>query len=439
MKKIVLFMFAALAFASCSKQDFSGSFVDQQKNQFESSFEATFNTPAADQDWGFNSENIQFGFDNTQAKTRGHDVNGNMWYQKWERPVNVTDAEKEKVSAEFAKVRENAVNEINIPWENYWVQQVHTGDRASVDGTGTRVYPTGVMNKLMAYNFNTGEYEHVNNFNAANNTTEYTDDVTHEKFYGTTLMVDMGTGDKLDQFAYHNTSSSDYYYSYIVLEIDGAYYVGFDIVGYHPVGQDANANMDVDRDWIFDDWIVKISPAKFNMDGAVRIIAEDLGDTNGSDFDYNDVVFDAKVNKEWVGSLNNNYFVVYITLQAAGGTLPLTVAGEEVHSKFGVDVKTMVNTGRASKPAVSYMVYLRPIGNNEWGLSAVDVIKSIPVVVTYENGETLTLGVETGKAPEKICVNTDFEWTSERQPIQQKYPLFSDWVLNKSVKWQVKQ
>ena len=96
----------------------------------------------------------------------------------------------------------------------------------------------------------------------------------------------------------------------------------------------------------------------------------------------------------------------------------------------------MVNTGRASRPAVSYMVYLRPIGNNEWGLSAVDVIKSIPVVVTYENGETLTLGVETGKAPEKICVNTNFKWTSERQPIYEKYPLFSDWVLNKTIDWQ---
>ena len=436
MKKIVLFMLAAFVLSSCNKHDFDYSFAEQQKSEFETSFEKQFGKPAADQDWGFNSENIQFGLDATKAATRGHDVNGNLWYQKWERPVNVTDAEKEKVSAEFAKVRENATNTINIPWENYWVQQVHTGDRPSVDGTGTRVYPTGVMNRLMAYNFNTGEYEHVNNFNAANNTTEYTDDVTHEKYYGTTLMVDMGTGDKLDQFAYHNTSSSDYYYSYIVLEIDGAYYVGFDIVGYHPVGQDANANMDVDRDWIFDDWIVKISPAQFNMDGAVRIIAEDLGDKNGSDFDYNDVVFDAKINKEWVGSLNNNYFVAYITLQAAGGTLPLTVAGEEVHNKFGVDVKTMVNTGRASRPAVSYMVYLRPIGNNEWGLSAVDVIKSIPVVVTYENGETITLGVETGKAPEKICVNTNFKWTSERQPIYEKYPLFSDWVLNKTIDWQ---
>ena len=435
-KFIILGLVSLMAFGSCSKHDYDFSYVEVQRNRFEASFEKRFGTPASDQDWGFNGENIQFAFEATKSATRGHDVNGNIWYQKWERPVNVTEAEKEKVVAEFSKVRENAVNTVNIPWENYWVQQVYQGTSPSVDGTGNRVYPSGVMNRLMAYNFSTGEYEHVNNFNNANNTTEYTDDVTHEKFIGTTLMIDMGTGDKLDQFAYHNTSSSDYYYSYIVLEIDGSYYVGFDIVGYHPVGQDDNANMDVNRDWVFNDWIVKISPAKFSSEGAVRIIAEDLGDDNGSDFDYNDVVFDARVTKEWVGSLGRNYFVAYITLQAAGGTLPLTVAGEEVHSKFGVDTEVMVNTGRASRPAVSFTVYLRPIGDNEWGLSAVDVVKSIPVVVTYKDGSTTTLGVETGKAPEKICVETNFKWTSERQPIYEKYPLFSDWVLNKSIDWQ---
>lgn len=436
MKKFVFIMFSALVLSSCIKHGFDYSYTDSRKSEFEQSFNRQFGTPAEDQDWGFNEDNIQFLYDDTKATTRSANVNGNMWYQKWERPVNITDAERTKVVEAFSKVRENAVNTVNIPWDNYWVQQVHQGTRASVDGNGNKVYPSGVMNRLMAYNFNNDEYEHVNNFNSANNTTEYTDDVTHEKFIGTTLMTDMGSGDKLDQFAYHNTSSSDYYYDYIVLEIDGSYYVGFDIVGYHPIGQDANANMDVERDWIFDDWIVKISPAMYNMDGAVRIIAEDLGDSRGSDFDYNDVVFDAKVTKEWVGSLNANYFVAYITLRAAGGTLPLRVAGEEVHEKFGVDTRIMVNTGGISKPAVSYMAYLRPIGNNEWGLSAVDVVKSIPVTVIYTNGETINLGVETGKAPEKICVTTGFEWTEEREPIYRKYPLFSDWVSDKTVDWQ---
>ena len=433
MKKLIfslIFVFViGLGFMSCGHNE-GIDFQSYSKNQFAEKFEKTFGTPAADQDWGFN-EQIQV-FDYTQtAGTRGWDVNGNLWYKQWERPVNVTDAEKAKVSAEFAKIRENAVNTISIPWENYWVQQVHQGDRASLDGNNARVYPSGVMNQLLAYNYTSGQYEHVQNFNNANNTTEYTDDITQQKYYGTTLMINMGTGDKLDQFAYHNTSSSNYYYSYIVLEIDGAYYVGFDIVGYKPADQQPNTNMDVNRDWIFDDWIVKISPAKFDMSGAIRIIAEDLGKADDSDFDYNDVVFDAKIANTWVQSKMDNRMIAYIRLQAAGGTLPLTVGGAEVHSKFGVSVSTMVNTGIVSRPVVDYQIDLGPAN---WNISGSDAVKSIPIVVNNE-GNVITLACETGKAPEKIAVPITFQWCSERTPIQSVYPLFSDWVLNKSVVW----
>lgn len=418
-----------MALMSCSHELGSQDFQTFKKDQFSEKFVKTFGEPASDQDWGF--DNIPL-FDYTQkSSTRGVNVNGNLWYKQWERPINVTDAEKAKVIEEFSVRREGATHTINLPWDNYWVQQVYQGTNYSIDGTNKKVYPKDVMNQLIAWNFNTNSYEHVNNFNNANNTTEYTDDETKEKYYGTTLMVDMGTGDVDDQFGYHNTSSSNYYYDYIILEIDGAYYVGFDIVGYHPVGQDANANMDVNRDWIFNDWIVKISPAKFNMEGAVRIIAEDLGKDDGSDFDYNDVVFDAKVANEWVPSKNNNRLVAYITLQAAGGTLELMVGGQEVHRMFGVDVTTMVNTGLVSKSPVSYKVDLGPA---DWSISGGQAVKSIPVIV-YNNNQIITLGVETGQAPEKIAVSTSFKWCSERQPIYEKYVKFPDWVQNKSIVW----
>lgn len=420
------------AFTSCSK---SGDDVynpnakeEFKKADFQTTFINTFGQPAADQDWGFDAIQV---YDYTQhVSTRAHNVNGNLWYQSWERPVNVTDAEKTKVLAEFSKVRENAQHTENLPWNNYWVQQVHQGTQPSVDGTGAKVFPSEVMNQLMAWNYNTSEYEHVNNFNNANNNTEYTDDETHQKYIGTTLMVDMGTGDVDNQFAYHNTSSSNYYYDYIILQIDGAYYVGFDIVGYHPIGQDANANMDVNRDWIFNDWIVKISPAKFNMNGATRIIAEDLGKDEDSDFDYNDVVFDVKIANEWDGSLNQNRLRAYIRLQAAGGTLPLTIAGREVHALFGVDTNVMVNTRKntTSRPAVDFKIDL---GIADYNISGGDAAKSIPVVVN----NSVTLAVETGKAPEKIAVPNTYSWCSERDPIQKVYPMFADWVLDKSVKW----
>jgi hypothetical protein len=431
MKKLVLGLIALLSFTACNKNDFDYYNPQEAANaKFEAEFAKTFGKIDNTQTWGFD-ESIKV-FDFTKATTRGHNVNGNLWYQQWERPVNVTDAEKTKVVSEFSKVREGATHTINLPWDNYWVQQVYQGTNYSVDGNGTHVFPSGVMNQLIAWNYNTNSYEHVNNFNNANNTTEYTDDVTHEKFIGTTLMINMGTGDVADQFGYHNTSDASYHYDYIVLEIDGAYYVGFDIVGYHPVGQDANVNMDVDRDWVFNDWIVKISPAMFNMEGAVRIIAEDLG-ASKSDFDYNDVVFDAKVANEWNGELNDNRLVAYIVLQAAGGTLPLTVGGKEVHEAFGVSTSTMVNTRRntVSKAPVSFKVDL---GAANWNINGADAVKSIPVIVQNGNN-VIELEVKTGRAPEKIAVETRFIWCDEREPIYTRYTSFPNWVRDKSIVW----
>jgi hypothetical protein len=428
MKKIILGMMSVLMLVACGNETETLTAQEAANAKFETEFTKTFGSIDKAQTWGFD-ESIKL-FDYTQIVTRGHNVNGNLWYQQWKRPTNVTESEKAEVIAEFSKVREGATHTKNLPWENYWVQQVYQGTSPSVDGTGTNVYPSNVMNQLIAWNYNTNSYEHVNNFNNANNTTEYTDDITHEKFIGTTLMIDMGVGNVADQFGYHNTSDASYHYDYIVLEINGAYYVGFDIVGYHPVGQDANVNMDVDRDWVFNDWIVKISPAEFNMEGAVRIIAEDLG-ANESDFDYNDVVFDAKVANVWDGQLNENRLVAYVVLQAAGGTLPLTIGGKEVHEAFGVSEKTMVNTGLHSESPVSFKIDL---GAANWNISGADAVKSIPILVK-NNNETIELEVETGKAPEKIAVKPTFVWCSERTPIHIIYPKFTEWVKNKAVIW----
>ena len=219
----------------------------------------------------------------TFAKTRGADVNGNLWYQNWDRPTNITEEEIAKVLEEANKVREGAVNDIHIDWNNYWVQQVHTGQQTYVDGYGNDI-GTGSshMNHLLAYTNKVKEqtawwpepefilrdkhsyedvYDHINNFNSGANNTEYTDDETGENYYGTTLMTDMYADGIIDQFGYHNSTDSRNHFEYIILEVDGSYYVCFDFYATHPDGQEANKNMDVERDWIFNDWIVKISPA----------------------------------------------------------------------------------------------------------------------------------------------------------------------------------
>lgn len=215
--------------------------------------------------------------------TRGTDVNGNLWYQNWDRPTNVTAEEIAKITELMSTPRVGATNDIHIDWNNYWVQQVYTGEATYVDGFGNNI-GTGSshMNHLLAYSDKKRNqtswwpveefeivdkspyedpYEHVNNFNSGSNSTVYTDDVTGEKFVGTTLMTDMYADGIIDQFGYHNSTDSKNHFEYIIVEMDGSYYICFDFYATHPEGQEANKNMDVERDWIFNDWIVKISPA----------------------------------------------------------------------------------------------------------------------------------------------------------------------------------
>lgn len=114
-----------------------------------------------------------------------------------------------------------------------------------------------------------------------------------------------------------------------------------------------------------------------------------------------------------------------ITLQAAGGTLPLyiEVGGDsrEVHEIFSVSSTTMINTGAgATKAPVMYRVN---------GTGAVNI------KVEGQNAEVYTLKAEVGKAPQKIRVETRYDWTSERQAINDKYPDFANWVADPTVNW----
>jgi len=138
------------------------------------------------------------------------------------------------------------------------------------------------------------------------------------------------------------------------------------------------------------------------------IIAEDLG-AGESDFDYNDVVFGVDGN--------------VVTLLAAGGTLPLTVDGTEVHNAFGVTTRVMVNTYNYYEyPPVQFK-----IGNY-------NNIKDIPLIVN-KNGNVYNIPYFSGAPSAKICVNHNFVWCKERVPIDTTYPLFKEYVKNQSIVW----
>jgi hypothetical protein len=209
------------------------------------------------------------------------------------------------------------------------------------------------------------------------------------------------------------------------------------------------------KDWIklstgsdgyYSDWIVTLTEAKKDNTPSpstkikkLRVIAEDLSVGENSDFDFNDVVFDVI----WTRTYSDETYTtltsqtVEIELLAAGGTLPLYVDGNEVHEKFGVDTKVMVNTNAGAK-GLNGRDNISPVKwnvpNTNWsGDNIGDIANSIEVKVT-KNGTDYPISAVRGKIASKIGVGTDYNWCNERQDIEAKYNLsngdspFRDWV-----------
>ena len=267
--------------------------------------------------------------------------------------------------------------------------------------------------------------------------------------------------------------------------VAGMYFVGFD---FNADDNTKALSQQVDRDYYFTDWIVRITEGILpsNEGGGTqggsgasstttykyyettefrkhtnviqgRIICEDLGATTDSennrrDIDYNDVVFDAYLISERyytkyiktvetyvdgiyqdtkdngsgeVTTSTNNY--TKIVLLAAGGTIPLSVAGQEVHNKFGVDVDVMVNTVNQDQSVGGRSVSGRsPV---EFTTSYYNSLKEIPIVVRWGT-DVIYLEAHEGGSPQKICVPIGTPWCKERSSIDIGYPDFSDWVHN---------
>lgn len=167
----------------------------------------------------------------------------------------------------------------------------------------------------------------------------------------------------------------------------------------------------------------------------VRIIAEDLSVREKSDWDFNDVVFDVRI--------NDTKTKAQIKLKAAGGTLPLTVGWTgavgtsyndyEVHNLYGVAVNVMVNTH--AKNGVDGKADVTKTISGTFN-SANDV-----KVMVQKNGVWTEMTAHTGKPASKIQVKTTYEWCRERINISDIYcgeeagytKSFNDYITDPSV------
>lgn len=211
-----------------------------------------------------------------------------------------------------------------------------------------------------------------------------------------------------------------------------------------------------------------------------RIFCEDLGSATREDLDYNDVVFDVhiwhhhykKITHYWKdiitltdGSETSREKYVKtqedtkeetdddyaeVILKAAGGTLPLTVLGQEVHAAFGVGVTTMVNTRDGNSTAFGSYTTADDVAIGEETIPFTDTnnntyVKkltkgyssaiSIPIVVNYDNHEVNELAAGEGKAPHKLFVPINTPWAVERKPLNLGYPNFGNYVNDSKKDW----
>jgi hypothetical protein len=125
-----------------------------------------------------------------------------------------------------------------------------------------------------------------------------------------------------------------------------------------------------------------------------------------------------------------------IILLAAGGTLPLSLAGNEVHDAFGhYSTVTIVNT--ITDTDASYgnqFVKCDPVNLGTHNYSS---IIAIPITIYYntETGDVLTLDAKAGMAPHKILVPIGTKWARERVKVDDAYTDFRKYVTESYNFW----
>ena len=162
-----------------------------------------------------------------------------------------------------------------------------------------------------------------------------------------------------------------------------------------------------------------------------RVIAEDLSASQGSDFDFNDVVFDVEPNEAGTAAK--------IILRAAGGKYALKVGDVEVHAAFGEGANAetglypLINTNpwNPERTAILYEAYPGKFGSDA---EIRNTIKNIPITVCKpqykEDGELIwvELYANSGQAACKILVDQTFKVVTERKGIADENTNFNKYV-----------
>lgn len=469
--------------AGCAKdEDFSGSIVDNKLQTYEQVFEEEFGTIDSSNDWGF--QTIP-----TRAATRTASTNANQWEdQGYTLPADITSAEVKKVLAVFNQKGAATYTSL-VNWDTYFVQQVYKGvakyySHAAYNADGSLIagsaQVTGSEHMDWLCSVVNGVDDHINNFNNGNCITTATSEKTGATIKNMMLMVNSAT----NKFGFKSSEDNGHvFYNFRMEVIDGNYYVGFDFEA-----DGINPNEKIDRDYIYNDWIVKIVPgvgttpptpdetsipldnyesktAKIpvywrtsvtktaSLIDFGRVFCEDLGQISRSDIDFNDAVFDVYLYEEvettakyevangvevegsrTETSTKPTRYASLVVL-AAGGTIPLSIAGKEIHSLFGVGTGTIVNTALDADGAYFNDYNEEPLGPIFIDrVDGINAIGDIDIFVQFST-EALKLEAKAGKAPHKFCVPQKIPWALERKKFADAYKSFGSYVKQGKKFW----
>ena len=321
----------------------------------------------------------------------------------------------------------------------------------------------GQMNYMYAMDLTYDQSNHLNDFNATSG-------------YGYNNEGDqyIVTNADLNYWRYQNSTGSTLGDKYIIVYLEGdgysGYYLGFDYESWASSDEPYNRIM---ADGYCNDWIIKIGEIKPGGSdfSSCRLMCEDLGGDYGNsttDIDYNDIVLDVNVEKTTTVDSKTEE-VVTLTLQAAGGTLPLRVSyGDyplfETHeffqkgavwssagAKTDVNYRLMYNTGHETSGAVAtpkvYRLYFnKDIPSNDSSAGSKTFTGSFDLneltFHIYSLGtddyvsnpsnlsEAFWINLENQyeSAPLKLCVPQTVYWLLERHKIDDGYGNFRDWV-----------
>lgn len=397
------------AFAACSHETvYDEKHVEKEKvANYQQAFEQAFGKIAVGNDWGFGAV----------AATRASATTGFNQYDVsgLHKPINGN----KKVAAFIDKFNKASVA-TDVDFSDYFLQHVIKQTGKGNKGWGTKDQHHQ-MAQLQAFNYNTGEWEDVKYFEGGQSNKQFIQG--NNETHGTTLMVNMGTPNtsvspQFRWIAKQNAEVGEGYEcsNYVIKKVDGEYFLGMSYVN-----KPENATDDATQPYNnYDAWIIRLVKAVGNPGYTAygRIMCEDLGSTQASDLDFNDIVFDAYILND--GSIN-------ISILAAGGKLrPVTVAGVEVK------LKQMSNTGYndITDDVQEFTISAADAKANGW-----TSLDKIPVIVTTADGTKITLEAKSdGTAPSKVCTYVGVRWAKEKTKLNEAYSNWTTYVTTTNPK-----